>query len=255
MRRMSASVTNMYALISPLFPSLSSVSLSCARVCASSYRSEGLTVPAESLDHIGGLLRDDDPANMTGGRGSTIPLKISSTIAGKTARESAREKRGGCGGEGAIGGGERTRRERRGRGEDRGDGKWSSRVDSRSLTCSHTNPGVSNHDRREGWRRRRTRCTWRSGPASLSLLLSQRMSTNTPNYVVPVAIINNNNATYSASAPPPTSSTSTSSSSTLSSYHRLGDQCYSAAEKINSELLSMTYGAMVTQLIKDYHVS
>jgi len=39
------------------------------------------------------------------------------------------------------------------------------------------------------------------------------------------------------------------SSSLLS---RTGDQLYSQMEKINSELLAMTYGAIVTQIIKDY---
>lgn len=35
-------------------------------------------------------------------------------------------------------------------------------------------------------------------------------------------------------------------------HQRNGEQIYNSMDKINSELLAMTYGAMVTQLIKDY---
>ena len=33
---------------------------------------------------------------------------------------------------------------------------------------------------------------------------------------------------------------------------RVGDAVFSKVEKINSELFSLTYGAIVTQLLKDY---
>lgn len=35
-------------------------------------------------------------------------------------------------------------------------------------------------------------------------------------------------------------------------YGRLGEQAFGAADKINAELLTMTYGALVVQLVKDY---
>ena len=33
---------------------------------------------------------------------------------------------------------------------------------------------------------------------------------------------------------------------------RVGDAAFSRVEKLNSELFSLTYGAIVTQLLKDY---
>ncbi len=35
-------------------------------------------------------------------------------------------------------------------------------------------------------------------------------------------------------------------------YGRIGEQAFAAADKINAELLTMTYGALVVQLVKDY---
>lgn len=35
-------------------------------------------------------------------------------------------------------------------------------------------------------------------------------------------------------------------------YKLLGDELYKKSDKLNSELFSLTYGAMVVQLIKDY---
>ena len=40
--------------------------------------------------------------------------------------------------------------------------------------------------------------------------------------------------------------------SSVETYVRAGDTIYSQMDKINSEVFTMTYGAMVTQLIKDY---
>ena len=35
-------------------------------------------------------------------------------------------------------------------------------------------------------------------------------------------------------------------------YARIGEQAVAAADKINAELLTMTYGSLVVQLVKDY---
>ena len=35
-------------------------------------------------------------------------------------------------------------------------------------------------------------------------------------------------------------------------HRKTGDAAFSKVEKINSELFSLTYGAIVTQLLKDY---
>jgi len=35
-------------------------------------------------------------------------------------------------------------------------------------------------------------------------------------------------------------------------YKQVGDDMFKKADKLNSELFSLTYGAMVVQLVKDY---
>eukprot|EP00823_Brevimastigomonas_motovehiculus_P009237 TRINITY_DN8900_c0_g1_i1.p1 TRINITY_DN8900_c0_g1~~TRINITY_DN8900_c0_g1_i1.p1 ORF type:complete len:193 (-),score=28.54 TRINITY_DN8900_c0_g1_i1:68-646(-) len=46
--------------------------------------------------------------------------------------------------------------------------------------------------------------------------------------------------------------TSSSSSQQATKLTRLGESAFNSIDKINSELLTLTYGAMVSQLIKDY---
>lgn len=40
--------------------------------------------------------------------------------------------------------------------------------------------------------------------------------------------------------------------SSASNHAKLGEACFQKVDKINGELFTLTYGAMVTQLLKDY---
>lgn len=76
-----------------------------------------------------------------------------------------------------------------------------------------------------------------------------------PPSLVPIASLTpQSQQQQSGSNPTPSSSTAPSTFNSHNSlvHTRNGEAIYNSMEKINSELLSMTYGAMVTQLVRDY---
>lgn len=97
--------------------------------------------------------------------------------------------------------------------------------------------------------------------AAASPAQSGQPSTLPPPSLVPIASLTpQSSQSGSGSNPTPSSSTSGSTGGggpSLNPHHtlihtRTGESIYNSMEKINSELLSMTYGAMVTQLVRDY---
>jgi hypothetical protein len=68
--------------------------------------------------------------------------------------------------------------------------------------------------------------------------------------VVPIASLTPQASSGSSSASVSISAAANNQHSVM--HTRNGEAIYNQMERINSELLSMTYGAMVTQLIKDY---
>ncbi len=68
----------------------------------------------------------------------------------------------------------------------------------------------------------------------------------------PVTATPTSTGTNTASTPAATSDLNTPSQQKLSKYQKIGDSTFAKIDKINAELLIMTYGSLVTQLLRDY---
>jgi len=93
-----------------------------------------------------------------------------------------------------------------------------------------------------------------SQPGGSSGFQGAPSSTHAAPGVVPTAALGpqSNTGSSASNLSPASNTNSAAQAHSILMHQKNGENIYNSMEKINSELLAMTYGAMVTQLIKDY---